>query len=106
MGSRVVHEVRVAAAKRVLFLPQAIRQMAHPNRMISAAEVAAVVAQGELVEDYPNDPRSDSCLLLGFRDDGRPIHVVCSPKKDYLAIITAYPPDPAQWSADFKTRVP
>ncbi len=26
------------------------------------------------------------------------------PKPDYLSIITAYLPDPAQWSPDFRTR--
>jgi hypothetical protein len=38
--------------------------------------------------------------------EDRLIHVVCSPKDDYLAIITAYVPDPSQWSPDFGRRVP
>jgi hypothetical protein len=33
-------------------------------------------------------------LLLGFGDNNRAVHVVCSPKDEYLAIITAYLPDP------------
>lgn len=37
-------------------------------------------------------------------DEGRPIHVLCSPKVDYLAIITAYLPDPARWTDDFRSR--
>lgn len=45
-----------------------------------------------------------SCLLLGVGEGGRSLHVVCSPKDDYLAIITAYVPDPEQWSADFRRR--
>jgi len=36
--------------------------------------------------------------------DQRVIHVVCSPKFEYLAIITAYLPVADQWSADFKVR--
>jgi hypothetical protein len=100
-----IHEdVREAAQKRLLFLAYAVRQMSRPTRMISGAEVETVALQGELIEDYPNDPRGHSCLLLGFGDDDRPVHVVCSPKDDYLAIITAYLPDPAQWSEDFKRR--
>lgn len=55
-------------------------------------------------EDYPEDPRGHSSLLLGHGDEGRAIHVVCGPKDEYLAIITAYLPDPTQWSADFKRR--
>lgn len=60
---------------------------------------------GDVIEDYPEDVRGHSCLMLGQCSDGRTVHVVCSPKDDYLAIITAYVPDPAQWSPDFRQRV-
>jgi hypothetical protein len=100
----IVDDVHDAAAKKLLFLPHAIRQMSRPNRMITTAEVNIVANTGELVEDYPNDPRGHSCLLLGLGYGGRAVHVVCSPKSDYLAIITAYLPDPAQWSDDFRRR--
>ena len=46
-----------------------------------------------------------SCLLLGAGQDGRRIHVVCAPREDYLAVITAYLPDAGEWSDDFRTRV-
>ena len=36
--------------------------------------------------------------MLGFDDGTRAIHLVCSPKDEYLAIITAYVPDEAEWS--------
>ena len=101
---KVLDRVRSAAAKQVLFLPHAIRQMTHPDRMISTQEVREVVENGQLVEDYPEDTRGHSCLLFGSGYRNRPIHVVCSPKDDYLAIITAYVPDPKQWSKDFMTR--
>ena len=47
----------------------------------------------------------DSCLLLGFGDRERRIHVVCAPREGYLAIITAYLPDAHEWSKDFRKRV-
>ena len=100
----ILEDVRKAAQKRLLFLPHAIRQMSRPERMISSNEVEVVAKQGELIEDYPSDPRGHSCLMLGFGDGGRAVHVVCSPKDEYLAIITAYLPDPAQWSEDFRRR--
>ena len=100
----IVNEVRAASARRRLYLPHAIRQMARPDRMISASEVRTVIECGELVEDYPEDPRGHSCLMLGFGVDDRPIHVVCSPKDDYLAIITAYIPDADKWTNDFRVR--
>ena len=63
-----------------------------------------VVEHGEVIEDYPEDARGHSCLILGHGAAGQPIHVVCSPKDEFLAIITAYFPDPDQWSEDFRTR--
>lgn len=82
----ILEEVQKAAQKRLLFLPHAIRQMSRPGRMITPSEVATVVSRGDLIEDYPQDPRGHSCLLLGFGEANRPVHVVCSPKDDYLAI--------------------
>src|SRR5437870_4395026 len=96
----IIDDIRAAAGKHLLFLPHAIRQMARPDRMITVDEISNVVSTGEAIEDYPNDPRGHSCPLLGTGESGRAIHVLCSPKLDYLAIITAYLPDPLQWSAD------
>ena len=99
-----IRQVRAAATRKVLFLPHAMRQMLRPERMIAAAEVREVIATGEVIECYPQDSRGPSCLLMGLGDGKRPIHVVCSPKEDYLAIITAYLPDQDEWSDDFRTR--
>ncbi|MBH0200329.1 MAG: DUF4258 domain-containing protein [Nitrospira sp.] len=95
---------RQAAEKKLLFLPHAIRQMSRPERMITPQEVERVVMTGALVEDYPQDSRGHSCLLLGLGDGARAIHVVCSPKAEYLAVITAYLPDTDQWSSDYRRR--
>jgi hypothetical protein len=100
----IVDASRQAGKKKLLFLPHAIGQMSRPERMITPQEVERVVMTGELVEDYPHDSRGHSCLLLGFGESGRPIHVVCSPKEDYLAVITAYLPQPDQWSPDYRRR--
>ena len=97
--------VKQAAGKRLLLLPHTIRQMSRPDRMITTREVESIVMAGEVVENYPEDARGYSCLILGFGQEGRPIHVVCSPKDEYLAIITAYLPDPMQWTTDFKRRL-
>lgn len=96
--------VRSAASRRILFLPHAIRQMARPARMITTTEVRSVVYRGEIIEDYPEDARGHSCLVLGWGNGGRCIHIVCSPKGDYLAIITAYLPSPSDWEDDLRTR--
>lgn len=104
MAEDIVEHVRAAGRKRLLFLPHAIRQMSRMDRMITPQEVQTVANTGRLVEDYPDDLRGHSCLLLGFGDGARPIHIVAAPKDEYLAIITAYVPDRAQWSSDFMRR--
>lgn len=88
----------------MLFLPHALRQMLRVERMIRREEVRQVIAHGDVIEDYPEDPRGHSCLMLGLGDGGRALHVVCAPKEDYLAIITAYRPGEQEWSADFRSR--
>ena len=96
--------MREAAAKRILFLPHAVSQMNSPDRMISTQEVRAVILEGEVIEDYPDDVRGHSCLMLGRGVDDRPVHVVCTPKGDYLAVITAYLPSAEQWASNWRTR--
>lgn len=78
--------------------------MNRPERMISTKEIRQVIEHGEIIENYPNDARGHSCLMLGNGGAERPIHVVCSHKEDYLAIITAYIPDEKDWDNGFKTR--
>jgi Domain of unknown function (DUF4258) len=105
LADNILEQVREAASKQLLFLAHTIRQMSRPERMISTTEVEAVVRTGEIIEDYPEDTRGHSCLMLGFGQNDRAIHVVCAPKEEYLAIITAYLPDPGQWALDFRGRL-
>jgi hypothetical protein len=105
LANDILERVREAASKRLLFLPHPIRQMSHLERMIATTEVEAVVRTGEIIEDYPEDARGHSCLMLGFGRNDRAIHVVCAPKDEYLAIITAYLPDLDRWTPDFRGRL-
>ena len=92
-----------SANKKIFFLPHAIKQMSHPDRMISANEIRETIFHGEIIEEYPEDQRGESCLIFHTKNN-RAIHVVCAPKTEYLAIITAYIPAPDQWSSDFRVR--
>ena len=103
-GSDTINSVRKSALKKIIYLPHAVRQMSRPDRMISASDVRRALEQGELVEDYPEDARGHSCLILGHGVDGTPIHVVCSPKTEFLAIITAYIPSSQEWEPDLTKR--
>ncbi len=72
--------------------------------MITRQELRTVVECGEVIEDYPDDARGHSCLMLGFGTDRRSVHVVCAPKSEYLAIITAYLPNPKEWTGGCRVR--
>ncbi len=64
----------------------------------------AIGGQSEIIEDYPEDKYGPSCLVLGFRKAGRPLHVQCSyPTRPLVKIITLYEPDPDLW-IDFRVR--
>ena len=72
--------------------------------MITTSEIRSVIMNGKIIENYPEDMRGHSCLMLGWGNNSRPIHVVCAPKNGYLAIITAYIPTAKHWEVDWKTR--
>lgn len=80
---QVIELVRKAASKKLLFLPHAVSQMSRPDRFISSKEVRKVITTGEVIEDYPDDPRGHSCLIFGKGLEDRPIHVVCAPKEEF-----------------------
>ncbi len=101
--SDILDLIKKSAAKRILFLPHAVRQMSKPDRMITTKDIRHVIENGEVIEDYPEDVRGHSCLILGIAAD-RPVHVICSPKKEYLAIITAYVPGKQDWEDNYKKR--
>jgi len=89
--------------REVKFSGHALRRMF--ERRISVDDVLAVVASGEVITEYPEDAPFPSYLILGFVRS-LPIHVVVAKDKlsETCLTITAYPPDPAQWNVDFKTR--
>jgi hypothetical protein len=104
VSERLVLIVRGAAHKRILYLPHALDGMNVPEELITTDEVRSAIFEGEIIEDYPEDARGHSCLMLGYGTEERPIHVVCSPKGAYLAIITVYLPDERRWESDWRTR--
>ena len=57
----------------------------------------------ELIEDYPEDPRGHSHLVLGFTQAENPVHAVCAVHEAVLVIITVYRPDPKLWQ-DYRIR--
>ncbi len=100
----IKQKIRISALKKVLFLPHAVRQMNRSERMVSVEEVREVIELGEVIEDYPEDVRGHSCLLVRATSSRRMVHVVCAPKEEYLTVITAYIPDEEDWDDGLRTR--
>jgi len=69
------------------------------NDQITIREIEESLSSSliEIIEDYPNDPRGHSSLVLSFTKDTKPIHCVCAITQGIVLLITIYRPDPEQW---------
>lgn len=71
---------------------------------LTISEIEQALSYGEIIEDYLDDPRGASCLVLGYGEFGVPVHMVCgSTKHGTLRIITVYVPTAPKW-IDERTR--
>jgi len=78
---------------------------AHQERQeeqIRIAEIEKVLLKGSIIEEYPNDPRGESCLV-GTKIGTKSLHVVCGKRNSRLLIVTLYRPKPPIW-INYKTR--
>jgi hypothetical protein len=74
------------------------------RRRIGADEIESAIQHGTIIEDYPDDPRGPSCLVLGHAG-ARPIHVVCGRiEAEEILIITAYQPEADEWEPGWAKR--
>lgn len=102
-GQRL-RQVDVTPAPRLIFRVHALERMF--LRRITVEDVESVVADGEVIMDYPDDKPYPSRLVLGWRGT-RPIHAVVAEDSEtgILVVVTAYEPDPVQWDAGFRRKV-
>jgi len=71
---------------------------------LTIAELESVLLSGMILEQYPDDQRGESCLILGFSPEGIPVHVVCGKNSlEHLLLITVYVPTMPKWK-DAYTR--
>jgi hypothetical protein len=75
---------------------------------LSVPDVIDRTPAGEVIEDYPDDRRGSSCLVLMNAGDKQPVHAVWAfdHGSGRAILITVYRPDPARWSDDLRQRRP
>ncbi|MGG6242303.1 DUF4258 domain-containing protein [Nodosilinea sp. AN01ver1] len=69
---------------------------------LTLLQVEEALLNGEVLEQYPDTGRGESCLVLGYSSN-LPIHIVCGWRGERVAIITIYIPRPPKF-IDPKTR--
>lgn len=91
--------------RRIALRLHAAKRMVH--RRIRMAEVEQALAEGEVIEEYPEDEPFPSRLILGWIA-GRPLHIVAADdaEGDVTHVVTAYEPDPERWDDGFRKRKP
>lgn len=74
------------------------------QREITELEIRQAGATAFVIEEYPDDKYSPSCLMLGFTHSGRPLHIQVSlAETNLVRVITVYEPDPVYW-INYMTR--
>jgi len=82
------------------FSDHAVKKMI--KRSIDRVEIEDAVLSGEIIEEYPDDKYSPSCLIYGRTKSGRHLHVQLS-LPPAVVVITAYDPDETEW-IDYRVR--
>ena len=58
---------------------------------LTFAQVEDALLSAEILEQYPNTGRGESCLVVGFSED-IPVHIVCGWRGEKVSLITVYIP--------------
>ncbi|MBO6215541.1 MAG: DUF4258 domain-containing protein [Lachnospiraceae bacterium] len=74
------------------------------QRGIKARDIREAVANGEIIEQYPEDYPFPSCLICGMDKNRKVLHICMSDEGTSSRIITAYYPDEDRWSDDYRKR--
>ena len=95
----------LAGKDRIAFKKHSIIRMHERN--VSVDEVREVLIRGEIVEVYTETRPLPCCLVLGFRTEKDPVHVVVAVdvSEQMLWVITVYKPSKNEWDGAFKRRM-
>jgi hypothetical protein len=89
-----------AAAARFYFSRHGDEERQNDN--LTVAEVLEALARGLMLESYPDTGRGESCLVAGFTAAGKPVHLVCGRRGEWLVLVTAYIPRPPKFKTPYE----
>ena len=92
----ILSRIQALAAAGSLRLTQHAQQEM-VEEAIRLDDLLHAIANGCILEDYPDHRRGACCLLYGTDADNRDIHVVCTTTLPTLIIVTAYLPKSPKW---------
>lgn len=72
------------------------------NDNLTVSEVEEALMTGRILEQYEDTGRGESCLVAGFTDSGKPLHIVCGELEDYVVVITVYIPTPPKFKNPYE----
>jgi hypothetical protein len=107
MKKNTLKKIHTCASEgRIRFKKHALIRMVERNLKIS--EIEEALLRSKIIEDYPEDTPLKSCLLLGYTQHNRPLHMVTAvdEAENMIWIITVYKPDPKKWNRTFTKRKP
>jgi len=96
-----IQEIRVKIhAGEYRFSDHSVKQMI--KRSVDRFEIEESVSAGEIIEEYPDDKYSPSCLVNGKTKAGRNLHVQLS-LPPAVIVVTVYEPEETEW-IDYRIR--
>ena len=106
MFEETIEQIRYCIRTEGIKVSQhAEKEMADDNVSTPQLLAALLTEPVEVIEDYPEDQRGHSHLLLCWLNNSEPLHVCCAIRGANAIIITVYRPDPERWLADWRTRI-
>jgi len=94
---------------QALFSGNAVKYSQHywtrrKERNIKHRDVKHALVSGEIIEETPGAEPLPGVLILGYTNEGKPLHVAVGVGDDYICLITTYYPSLDIWETDYKTR--
>jgi hypothetical protein len=65
-------------------------------------EVEQALVFGRIPEQYPDTGWGAICLVVGFANGGKPVHIVFGRMSAWMVVVTVYIPKPPRFKTPFE----